>query len=322
MLRASAPFSSHGARFAKVAHYCHREPFDLGPFRITPFLNDHSAFDAYSLLVEVDGRTLFYTGDFRAHGRKSSLFDQLLESGPKKVSALLTEGTTISRINGEPSKSEQDLEEEIVRSLSETRGIALAYFSAQNIDRFVTFFKASKKSGRTFVVDVYLAQILDALERRSLPDPRSSDLLVFLPKTMKRMIKETKSFELVNPYYSRRIYPEGLAGEANHLTMLFRPSMWYELERAECLNGAKLLYSLWPGYLERGGFDLRVWCASHGVAFEIHHTSGHATVPDLKRLVAALQPERVVPIHTFAPERCPDLFPSVQRVNDGEWWEV
>ena len=78
-------------------------------------------------------------------------------------------------------KSEQDLEQEIARSLSETRGLALAYFSAQNIDRFVTFFKASKKSGRTFVVDVYLAQILDALDRKSLPDPRSSDLLVSCP---------------------------------------------------------------------------------------------------------------------------------------------
>ena len=30
----------------------HREPATIGPFTITPFLNDHSAFDAYSMLVE------------------------------------------------------------------------------------------------------------------------------------------------------------------------------------------------------------------------------------------------------------------------------
>ena len=96
---------------------------------------------------------------------------------------------------------------------------------------------------------------------------------------MKKMIKETQNFELVNPYYSRRIYPEALAVEAGRLTMLFRPSMRYELERAGCLSGAKVLYSLWPGYLQRGGFDLRAWCASHDVTFEIHQTSGHATVP-------------------------------------------
>ncbi|MDQ3380849.1 MAG: hypothetical protein M3546_11125 [Actinomycetota bacterium] len=29
-----------------------RKPFELGPFKTTPFLVDHSAFDAYALLVE------------------------------------------------------------------------------------------------------------------------------------------------------------------------------------------------------------------------------------------------------------------------------
>ena len=47
-----------------------REPFDVGRFRVMPFLNDHSAFDAYSMLIEAGGRRLFYTGDIRGHGRK------------------------------------------------------------------------------------------------------------------------------------------------------------------------------------------------------------------------------------------------------------
>ena len=73
---------------------------------------------------------------------------------------------------------------------------------------------------------------------------------------------------------------------------------------------------------ERGGFDLQAWCVSHGVAFEIHHTSGHASIDDLKRLVRALSPKRLVPIHSFAPERFQSLFPNVQPANDGEWFEV
>ena len=39
----------------------HRHPFELGGFRITPFLTDHSAFDACFVLVEADGPT----GPFR-----------------------------------------------------------------------------------------------------------------------------------------------------------------------------------------------------------------------------------------------------------------
>ncbi|MBB5760392.1 mRNA degradation ribonuclease J1/J2 [Methylorubrum rhodinum] len=48
------------------------------------------------------------------------------------------------------------------------------------------------------------------------------------------------------------------------------------------------------------------------------HTSGHASIPDLRRLAAALAPRRLVPIHTFAPEQYPALFgPSVTIEQDG-----
>jgi ribonuclease J len=53
------------------------------------------------------------------------------------------------------------------------------------------------------------------------------------------------------------------------------------------------------------------------------HTSGHASVVDLKRLMEALEPDALVPVHTFEPERYPELFGShVIFRNDGEWWEV
>ncbi len=69
-----------------------RVPFDLGPFRVTPFLVDHSAYDAYALLVEADGRRLFYSGDFRAHGRKAALLEKLVAAPPAGIDALLLEG--------------------------------------------------------------------------------------------------------------------------------------------------------------------------------------------------------------------------------------
>jgi ribonuclease J len=206
------PFGSFGMRFRNVTHYEHRLPFDSGPFRITPFLNDHSAFDAYSFLVESDGKRLFYTADLRGHGRKAALFEGFLKTAPKGIDVLLMEGTTIGR-EGEKEAvtSETELERQIVQSMKSTSGLVLAYFSAQNIDRFVTFFRASKRAGRTFIADLYLAHILDALGRKSLPSPRETDLRVFLPSTMKRRIVREKSFDLVAPYYPRRIYPEEVA---------------------------------------------------------------------------------------------------------------
>lgn len=80
---------------APAGHLRHRVPFAVGPFTVTPFLADHSAFDAYSLLVEAGGRRLFYTGDFRGHGRKRALFEELLRMPPAGVDVLLMEGTNV-----------------------------------------------------------------------------------------------------------------------------------------------------------------------------------------------------------------------------------
>lgn len=67
-------------------------PFELGPFRITPFLTDHSAFDAYMLLIEVGACRFLYSGDFRIHGRKASLVKQMMASPPPSIDALIMEG--------------------------------------------------------------------------------------------------------------------------------------------------------------------------------------------------------------------------------------
>ena len=45
--------------------------FTTGPFTITPYLTDHSAFDAHMLLVECGGKRILYSGDFRRTGRKA-----------------------------------------------------------------------------------------------------------------------------------------------------------------------------------------------------------------------------------------------------------
>lgn len=68
ILEAAAFFSPITHRVTPAGFLIDRTPFTLGPFTITPYLADHSAFDSYSLLVEADGARLFYTGDIRGHG--------------------------------------------------------------------------------------------------------------------------------------------------------------------------------------------------------------------------------------------------------------
>jgi ribonuclease J len=323
ILEASSYFSPFGLSLECFTHYKHRNQFTIGPFQIMPYLNDHSAYDAYSLLIEADGQTLFYTGDFRTHGRKPGVFKQLIEKGPKDVDALLMEGTNIGRdLDGDKPVTEVALENDISVILENTDGLVLSWFSGQNIDRFVTFYKATKRANRTMIVDLYIAHILDAIDNPSLPSPRNSDLRVFLPSRMRSKIIREKNFELVSPYYNKRIYPEKIKENASNYLMTFRPVMCTDLEKADCLNGASLIYSMWSGYLDQGKDDIRDWCSQHSIKFDICHTSGHSDITGMQELATALSPKRLIPIHSFQPKRFEQYFSNVEQMNDGEWWEV
>ena len=51
ILKAASAYVPNGHAFAKPRFITHMTPVEVGPFRITPYLVDHSAFDAYALLV-------------------------------------------------------------------------------------------------------------------------------------------------------------------------------------------------------------------------------------------------------------------------------
>lgn len=71
-------------------------PIHIKDFTVTPFLIDHSTFDAYAFLIECDGKKVIYTGDFRRHGEKGNLTDNFAKHTlAQKPDILLIEGTNI-----------------------------------------------------------------------------------------------------------------------------------------------------------------------------------------------------------------------------------
>ncbi len=326
ILRAAKTFTPSGLEFRNVLHLEHRKPLSVGPFTITPFLNDHSAYDAYSLLVasENTGQRLFYSGDFRGHGRKAAIFQQLLREPPKNVDVLLMEGTTIGRTSAATQfPTEKELEQCLIKHIQSTKGIVLVWSSGQNIDRLVTIFKACRKTGRQFLIDMYTAEILRATGNERLPQGTWPGIRVFLPESQKNQIKRHRLYELAKSYKASRIYPESLAEAPQKFVMLFRPSMARDLEQSGCLTRAQLIYSLWPGYLKQDRQrQFLNWLGKHQIPLTHCHTSGHASVPDLKKFAKAIAPKMLVPIHSFETARFIEFFDNVERKEDGKWWEV
>ena len=309
----------HDVRAA--GHVADGDALDIGPFRITPVLVDHSAFDAYAFVIEADGKRLVYSGDLRGHGRKPRSLSRLAARGAE-ADVLLLEGTRIGRPN-DASLTEVQVEDEIAEFCDATTGWVLAAASAQNVDRLVTLFKAARRSGRDLIVDAYAALVLDATERDTIPQPAWDGVRVFLPSSQRRRIIELGRFDLLEPLKQYRIYPEEIAEQADKLVILFRQSMIRDLERIGVPPGSGLVWSMWRGYLDaQRAQPLHDFSNRHELRLAVIHASGHADIEDLRRLVSSMAPRRVVPIHTEASSQYAAWFGHAEPRADGEWFDV
>lgn len=311
------------------------KPIRIGPFTVTPYLVDHSAYDSYALLIEADGKRVFYSGDFRAHGRKGSLFDKMIQHPPKNIDALLLEGTCIGRINDSESfPTEQDLEAKFIEAFTAAKGLALVQCSAQNIDRLVSVCRACKQTGRTLVIDLYASAVLEATQNLRLPQSSWDGMALFMPKSQKEKVFKNEWFPLLRRHSRHRVLimndprkkpwrGDLVQKNPEKYVLLFRPLHIGDLEQGDCLAGASYIYSQWGGYRERKDFDeVTAFLKRHNIQEQHIHTSGHASPADLKKFAAAMDPKKVVPIHSFAPDMYNELFPNVEIHHDQQKWDV
>jgi ribonuclease J len=296
------------------------ETTQIGSFSIIPYLMDHSAFDAYGFLISAGGKNLFYTGDFRGHGRKAKLFDRLIQN-PPRVNALLMEGTLIGERIEEPTITEQELETEFVNVIEETPGIALVTTSSQNIDRIVTIFRAAKRTGRKLIIDFYTAEILDRLKTyANLPHASWPRIRVCYPQLLSRRFEELGLKDILDRHRENGIKWTRVNEMENDTVMLIRAGFLWDIKKFLGLNGATWIYSLWPGYFEKSKplRNLKSYLEDKSVRYEYLHTSGHAKIEDMKKLVDAIAPDNIIPIHSFYPDKFKSYFKNVKLVKDGE----
>jgi ribonuclease J len=329
MLRAAAPFVPRpipeGVDASGLPDLVDRKPIQVGPFRITPYLVDHSAYDAYALLIEAKGRRLFYSGDLRAHGRKAALFERLITHPPKPIHAMLMEGSSLGRLlPGQAFPSEAEIEAQMVERFQKPGFVGICA-SAQNIDRVVSIYRACKRTGRTLILDLYALEVMAATGNENIPRAGRPNLKVYVPEYQRRHIKANERFDIIDRYKEHRIYRETLQDTIGRTVMLFRPAMVNDIDRMPgAWTDARMIWSQWSGYLQTEASQaFQAKLAERGVPLEIVHTSGHASIADLKRLADAMAPDALVPVHTFEGDRYQELFGNnVIRRADGEWWEV
>lgn len=324
ILEAADAFTPAGLKMKSVIHLENSKPIELGPFTITPYLVDHSAYDSYAVLVEADGKRLFYSGDFRIHGRKSVLVERLINDPPKNVDLLLMEGTTLGRPDTEKGfPTEEDLVPKFVELFKKTDGLTLVWASGQNIDRLVTLYKACRRAKKQLILDVYTAHILKATGNERIPQAGWRDIRIFLPAGQKYRIVKDQAFELSKIFKPYRIYPENILAEAKRSVMLFRPSMIRDLDKIEDLQIGRLIMSMWSGYLKDDrNKPLLDWLKLRDIELDHCHTSGHAAQQSLLQLRQAFASSLLVPVHGDNPVKMIESLGHGQLASDGQWFGV
>ena len=295
----------------------------IGPFTVTPILTDHSAFDAYMLLIESAGKRVLYTGDFRRHGRKSVCVDRMMANPPARIDVLLSEGTNLG--SDKPVKTEKELESDFVDLFKRTKGRVFISWSGQNIDRTVTIYRAAKRSGRTLAIDLYTADVLARISNGSrLPRPGFPNLKVVI----------TKRLRGVYGYQGREDFIERIAQtkqgisakqlEESRYVIMLRGALIEDYQRAGVVPTASDAYnfSMWRGYLSDpcGGYYSAAmkWLQAAGAEIAYIHTRGHASPADLRAFAAAIRPKLVVPVHGAKWDVEAHGFEKVCRLADGE----
>lgn len=313
----------------------HNRSVRIGGFSIAPYLVDHSGFDAMGFLINetATGKTILYTGDFRAGGWTKRRYDDFIDKPPARVDCLLMEGTMLAREGGK-YPDEPAVVQGVIEAIQKSANTVIpVYCSGQNIDRIVSLYKAARKAKAMLVVDPYTAYMLKVAGdiSKSIPQIEWDDIRVFVANYGRgdiyiSKIAKSEREKMMISLGRKKIKAFDFTGLKQKSLLLMRNTMIPVVEKIPQIKGSSLIYSQWEGYIKRDTPDarkFREFIRRNNLNIEYVHTSGHATLEKLKKFAAKMNARQIVPIHTEYPNRFKEHFGSaVVCYNDGQSFEV
>jgi ribonuclease J len=299
----SSPLDGHQLRTFRTG-----KTFGVGPMKFRPVHVDHSIPGAYGFVVETSGGTLAYTGDFRFHGRAEAMTEDFVKAAADaEPDLLLTEGTRVAEGEQGKNPSERSVQEEARRAVASSRRLVFSTFRGNDVDRVNTFHAAAEACGRRLVVSMRTALLLEKLRGDSgLKVPRvGRDVDVFLRRKRSGTFDDKDYFP-----WERRFIGHGVSAaevrRAQSKTFLHL-EVWNfpELIDIKPDAGGTYIHAATEAFNEEGEQEdaaVRNWINHLGFSYRQIHASGHAPMEDVGRLVSAVAPRAVAPIHTEHPE--------------------
>ena len=258
--------------------------FYIGDISITPFFSYHSIYDSYMLLIEADGKRIWHTGDYRAHGYLGKGLAKVLSAYAKDIDVLITEGTNLK--NPEPCIHESEVSSRMSHVMQAFKYV-FVLASSTDIDRLATIKKAAKEAHKELYINsAYMKETMRIFTEREAM--ASKGLFEFHPK-----FAAERSFDRMRR--NGFVLVTGV-GKYDDVAM-----MRMQLPDSETI----LIYSSWDGYYKipeqvKVNPMYRMFRESFNNVVDIH-TSGHADRETIKKVIEIVNPkEKVIAIHKDA----------------------
>lgn len=244
-------------------------PLVVGDFTVTAIASDHSAVGTLMYLIEVGGKRILHTGDFRLHGpRREVLMGKMRQLG--RIDLLITEGTTLSR-KSDVSWDEGKVREELVKMYRKFK-YCFVLASTTNLDR-IQAISEPVEEGKYFLVNSFQYEIMKIAEKYKLCTFQ----------------KPLQYGENLDKKIERRGFT--MVVGANERSRVLMEYYFQKYPQDTCL-----IYSMWSGYKEKE--NIKQLCDMAGDRLFHIHSSGHVVLQDLNQFVEVINPTKMMVIHT------------------------
>ncbi|MBQ0107774.1 MAG: MBL fold metallo-hydrolase, partial [Phascolarctobacterium sp.] len=236
-------------------------------FEVIPLRVDHSAFDAMAYVVKVEGKKIFFTGDYRDHGYTGHKTKKLFKIYAADADVIITEGTQVTRQSG-GIISENKLQKGFTEICRKNKYV-LYMGSSTNLDSIISMALAAKKTGKCFgYIDSFSEQMAGTLASFA----------------QSKLYEEWQSVE--RDAKNGRVVICRM-GSVNFIRKFFEKHG----------KDMVLVYSMWSGYIDQEP-KLQELEKEFGNRFIRLHSSGHASRELIQATLDICGKAKVLPMHT------------------------
>jgi len=293
------------------------EQVSVGDITIEALPVNHSIPGAMGFLIHTSRGTIAYTGDVRFHGYGGELTRAFVKrAAAANPIALICEGT---RIDQTESLTELDVQKGLAKAVNKTKNLVIANYPWKDLERLRSFYEVARATGRKLALNLKQAYLLKNLEATcdsglSLDDDH---ICIYIDKKKWGMInrpgcphniveQDYSGWEREFLNYPNRVTCDDIHRHQSDFIVRIDFFDLTDLINIRPSQGSCYIRSVTEPFDEEGEIELKRvenWLKHFGLyPYEQVHASGHASGPEITRLIDDINPKAVFPVHTEHPE--------------------